>query len=99
MAATIDRFGSRATLASAAGSVSYYRLEAVAHRGVADLDTLPATVKILLENVLRQADGGLATEADVLALAGWSPQAPGATEQPFLPARVVLQDFTGVPAV
>jgi aconitate hydratase len=65
---------------------------------------MPVTIKILLENVLRHAGGGIVREADVVALAGWRPgaaAAPGASEIeiPFMPARVILQDFTGVPAV
>ncbi len=74
-----------------------YRLEAVA----ADrLERLPMTVKILLENVLRHAAGGGATEADVRALADWRPGLPDSDlELPFMPGRVLLQDFTGVPAV
>ena len=65
-----------------------------------DLGRLPMTVKVLLENVLRQAArGGPASEADVAALAGWQPGGTSDVEIPFLPARVLLQDFTGVPAV
>jgi aconitate hydratase len=94
-----DHFGSRKTLASAAGTVTYHRLDALPAQGAADLTALPCTVKILLENVLRSEDAGLASEADVLALAAWTPDKAGASEHPFLPARVVLQDFTGVPAV
>ena len=99
MTATTDFFGSRATLSSAAGTVTYYRLDALAKQAGTDLDRLPYTVKILLENVLRQQAGGLAAEEDVRALARWEPEGSAAGELPFLPARVVLQDFTGVPAV
>ena len=72
-----------------------YRLDAIGAR----LDVLPFTVKVLLENVLRQSDGGVATEVDVAALAAWRPGADAAVEIPFMPGRVLLQDFTGVPAV
>jgi len=97
-----DPFGARSSLGP--GMPSYYRLSALVERGVApglDLAKLPVTVKILLENVLRHAGGGIATEADVAALAGWKPGAAVTTEVeiPFMPARVILQDFTGVPAV
>jgi aconitate hydratase len=86
----------------------FYRLSALAGTRAAkpalDLDGLPVTVKILLENVLRHAGDGIVRETDVAALAGWRPgaaAAPGASEIeiPFMPARVIMQDFTGVPAV
>jgi aconitate hydratase len=65
------------------------------------LSHLPVTVKILLENVLRHAGGGIVRESDVVALAAWQPGIAATTEAeiPFLPARVIMQDFTGVPAV
>jgi aconitate hydratase len=81
----------------------YYRLAALSGHGLAadGLAGMPVTVKILLENLLRHAGGGIVREADVLALAGWKPGASATTETelPFMPARVILQDFTGVPAV
>ena len=96
-----DLLGARTALSSAAGTSTYYRLEALTEWGVQGLDRLPFTVKILLENVLRHADGELVNEDEVLSLARWVPgQAARLTaEYPFLPARVLLQDFTGVPAV
>ncbi|HEY2387560.1 MAG TPA: aconitate hydratase AcnA [Candidatus Binatia bacterium] len=96
---TIDTFGSRATLDTAGGPVAYHRLAALAPRCGGNLDRLPYTVRILLENVLRSHATGVASESDVLALATWDPKQPADVELPFLPARVVLQDFTGVPAV
>jgi aconitate hydratase len=99
MTAYRDLYGSRATLTTADGAITYYRLEALAARGLADLDRLPCTVKILLESLLRNYDGRAVTEEHVQALARWNPQHPGDAELPFMPARVVLQDFTGVPAV
>jgi aconitate hydratase len=86
----------------------FYPLSALARSGAAksalDLGRLPVTLKILLENVLRHAGNGIVREADVATLAGWRPGAAAAPdaseiEIPFLPARVILQDFTGVPAV
>jgi aconitate hydratase len=65
----------------------------------ADLARCPVTLKILLENVLRHAGGGIVTEDDVAALSAWRAGQPGEAEIPFMPARVILQDFTGVPAV
>jgi aconitate hydratase len=98
MTATSDPYGARATLAGPDGTVVYYRLAALAKERGVDLDALPHTVKILLENVLRNQDKPFANPEDVLALARWTPR-PVEAELPFLPSRVVLQDFTGVPAV
>ena len=96
-----DIFGARATLEGISRKMSYYRLDALARHGVQGLERLPYTVKILLENALRHAGGELVSEEDVLALARWVPgqAAQSDAEYPFLPARVLLQDFTGVPAV
>jgi aconitate hydratase len=97
-----DPFGARTPLGP--GLPSFYRLSALAQtaaKPALDLDRLPVTVKILLENVLRHAGGGVVREPDVATLAGWMPGAASTTEVeiPFMPARVILQDFTGVPAV
>jgi aconitate hydratase len=99
MADRINPFGARATLSSGYGAstVTYYRLAALEEAGI-DLARLPVTVRILLENLMRQVDGEHVTEEQVLALARRDPAA-AADEFPFLPARVVLQDFTGVPCV
>jgi aconitate hydratase len=94
-----DAFGAEASLDTGSGSVAYFRLEAVARAAGIDLATLPFTVKILLENVVRLQAEGAAREEDVLALARWEPTSGARGEFPFLPARVLLQDFTGVPAV
>ncbi len=101
MNARHDMLGARTTLKSAKGTVIYYQLAALAKRGVQGLDRLPFTVKILLENALRHAGGELVGEDDVLSLARWAPgrAAQSEAEYPFMPARVLLQDFTGVPAV
>ena len=99
MTALNNLYGSRATLDTPAGPVTYYRLEALAAQGLADLDRLPCTVKIILESLLRNFDGRAVTEEHVQALARWAPARPSDSELPFMPARVVLQDFTGVPAV
>jgi aconitate hydratase len=98
-----DPFGARSTLSTPFGeTVTYYRLEALAEQGLADLDALPFTVRVLLENTLRHCGGEFVDSAIVTALAGWTPKPTGegpGMELPFLPGRVVLQDFTGVPAV
>ena len=94
-----DAMGARATLPTMRGAVTYYRLSALADQAGADLTRMPVTVKILLENLARLADQGLAETDDVQALARWQPGGTVNGEFAFLPARVVLQDFTGVPAV
>ncbi len=98
-----DPFSARKSLA--AGLPDYYSLAALAAGGRAKfglgLEHLPVTVKILLENVLRHAGEGVVDEADVAALAAWKPGASATAEVeiPFMPSRVIMQDFTGVPAV
>jgi aconitase A len=101
MSAHNDVFGARATLETTQGTITYYQLDSLARRGVQALDRLPFTIKILLENVLRHAGSELVSEEDVLSLANWVPgqASQSEAEYPFLPARVLLQDFTGVPAV
>ncbi|MCS6800559.1 MAG: aconitate hydratase AcnA [Dehalococcoidia bacterium] len=94
-----DPFGARATLDAGGQTVSFYRLEALEQAGLTNLDRLPFTVRILLENLLRHADGGLATPEQVAAMAAWGKEPASDREFPFLPGRVILQDFTGVPVV
>ena len=90
-----DSFGARKTLGVRSATYQIYGLDAV--KGA--VDTLPYTLKILLENMLRFEDGANITAADITALANWDPKAEPDREISFTPARVVLQDFTGVPAV
>ncbi|MGI8552954.1 MAG: aconitate hydratase, partial [Dehalococcoidia bacterium] len=92
-------FGARTLLAGAPKPTTYYRLQTLVEQGLTDLNRLPITVKILLENVLRLCGTPFVDEEDVRALAAWSPSGPGGREFSFLPARVLLQDYTGVPAV
>ena len=95
-----NAFGARASLG--AGLPDLYRLDAIAAAGLqlgVALDRAPVTLKILLENALRHAGGGIVREEDVATLAGWRPGSGAEAEVPFMPSRVVLQDFTGVPAV
>ena len=92
-----DPFGARATLDTPIGERTIHRLDALA--GMADVDALPYTIKVLLEAVLRQHDGRVVTDDDVKALASYDATAVAETEIAFTPGRVVLQDFTGVPAV
>src|SRR4051794_39328681 len=97
--APIDAFGARAMLAGLENPLPYYRLQTLADQGLASLERMPFTVKILLENVLRLCGSPFVSEDDVRALASWKPNGPGGREFSFLPARVLMQDFTGVPAV
>ncbi|MDH3619875.1 MAG: aconitate hydratase AcnA, partial [Gammaproteobacteria bacterium] len=91
-----DSFGARSKLAVGGNDFDIYRLDAVKEGHV---DRLPYSLKILMENLLRHEDGRDVTRDDILALANWDPKAAPSTEISFTPARVVLQDFTGVPAV
>jgi len=94
-----NRFNARATLDLPEGKVAYFRLHAVQEAGLVELDRLPFSIRILLENVLRHLGNGVVTEDHVDAVARWKPQPDVSLEVPFMPGRVVLQDFTGVPAV
>jgi aconitate hydratase len=91
-----DSFASRTALKVGGREYRIARLGALAGR---NLERLPFALRILLENLLRREDGEVVTAADVEALAAWDPQAVPAREIAFMPARVLLQDFTGVPAV
>ncbi|OJX09204.1 MAG: aconitate hydratase 1 [Burkholderiales bacterium 70-64] len=93
-----DSFGARSTLRVGRREYEIYRLDALARAG-ADVSRLPYSLRILLENLLRTEDGVSVTRDDVLALARWRGDAVPAREISFTPARVLLQDFTGVPAV
>lgn len=92
-------FGAHSTLDTALGSRQIARLSAVAESEGISLDRLPYCIKVLLEACLRNVDGHVVTEDDVRALAHYDATQVGETEIPFNPGRVVLQDFTGVPAV
>jgi aconitate hydratase len=94
----LDPFGARDTLQTPAGPVDIYRLDRLERAGLGRPDRLPFSIRILLEQALRQCDNFRVTEDDVRAIAGWTPK-PAEREIPFLPARVLLQDFTGVPSV
>ncbi len=95
MSASPDPFNARSTLSAGGRDYAIWRLGALG----TDLSRTPFVVKILTENVLRGAGGEFVTDDDIRALAGWSPNSGLAREVPLLPARVVMQDFTGVPCV
>ena len=97
-----NSFGTRAKLRAGRDSFDIYRLDALEAAGVGKVARLPFSLKVLLENLLRHEDERFVRTDDIPALAGWDPSsAGGATEREvsFMPARVLLQDFTGVPAV
>jgi aconitate hydratase len=98
--AKTNPFGARETLSWGGHSIGFYRLGVLEKQGHAPaLDTFPFSIRVLLESLLRNCDGFLVTEDDVKRLAKWNAKAPAAVEVPFRPARVVLQDFTGVPVL
>ena len=94
----MNSFSSKAVLTSGNRSYTYYRLPALAERGF-NLARLPFSLKILLENLLRREDGVNVTAADIEFLANWDAKAEPSREIAYMPARVLMQDFTGVPAV
>ncbi|GAB4578681.1 MAG: aconitate hydratase AcnA [Anaerolineales bacterium] len=94
-----DPFGARATLTTPHGTYTLYRLDALEKAGLVTLAKLPFSIRILLEQALRQLDGLAITEQHVRGLAGWTASASERPSVPFKPSRVVMQDFTGVPAI
>jgi aconitate hydratase len=95
-----DSFHAAATLESGAQKVTYFKLSALQKDGSGvDLARLPYSLRILLENLLRCEDGKTVTADDIRFLASWDPKAEPSREIAYMPARVLMQDFTGVPAV
>jgi aconitate hydratase A / 2-methylisocitrate dehydratase len=94
-----DPFKARDSFNTGSGTAGIYRLERLEKAGLGAMSKLPFSIRVLLEAVLRNCDGYLVTENDVRALAAYNPASPAKAEIPFKPARVVLQDFTGVPCV
>jgi aconitate hydratase len=94
-----DPFHARDTFNTPGGAAGIYRLERLEKQGLGAVSKLPFSMRVLLEAVLRNCDGYEVTPDDVKALAAWNAAAPAKVEIPFKPARVVLQDFTGVPCV
>ena len=95
--ATHDPFEAKAAIETPLGNRTVYRLDAL--RTIGDIDSLPYSIKVLLESVLRHHDGSTVTDRDVQALAQYDASKVDETEIAFTPGRVVLQDFTGVPAL
>ena len=93
-----DALGAFAEMDTTAGKVGWFNLARLEEQGAGAISRLPYSIKVLLEAALRQCDGFQVRQEDVLSLAAWSGSNPGSGEVPFKPARVVMQDFTGVPA-
>ena len=94
-----DVFGARTELQTNGGTGAIYRIQKLEEDGIAQVSRLPYSIKVLLEAALRQCDGFEITRQDVERIARWSPETAGREEIPFKPGRVIMQDFTGVPAV
>jgi len=94
-----NSFGSKAQIAVGSDKVQLYRLDALIKANVGDVSTLPYSMRILLENLLRYEDGKTVNPADIEAVASWNPKQRVEHEVQLRPARVLMQDFTGVPAV
>jgi aconitate hydratase len=94
-----DSFNTRKTLTVGRETVDYFSLPALEAAGCAGVGRLPFSLKVLLENLLRREDGAVVTAADITSLAGWRPGSSAEREISFMPARVLLQDFTGVPCI
>ncbi|MEX1254090.1 MAG: aconitate hydratase AcnA [Dehalococcoidia bacterium] len=102
---TLNSFGSRSALSVDGATYEIHRLDALSRAGVGHVERLPFSMKVLLENLLRREDGRAVSDEDVRAVASWTPgesEGPRKSEEreiAFMPARVLLQDLTGVPAV
>ena len=94
-----DSFQSRVTIHAGGRQAVIHRLDALTRAGFKGIETLPYSIRVLLENLLRYEDGKTVTREDIEAVANWDPTAAPSTEIAFRPSRVLLQDFTGVPAV
>jgi aconitate hydratase len=95
---SVNSFGAKDVLDVGGTGYQIYRLDAVSGEGL-DVASLPYSLKVLLENLLRTEDGANITADDIRALAGWDADAEPSKEIQFTPARVIMQDFTGVPCV
>lgn len=94
-----DSLGVRATLKSSGGTVEYYSLKKLSEQGYPQVERYPFSMKVLLEAVLRSENGHEVTREHIDSLLQYDPKTPSEIEVPFKPARVLLQDFTGVPCV
>ena len=99
MSPSLNSFGTLNKLDVNGKTVSYYRLQTLSDAGIGQVGRLPYSLRILLENLLRFEDNSTVTHDDIIALAGWEPSAAPDKEVAFRPARVLMQDLTGVPAI
>jgi len=99
MTTNSSSFDARKSFETSAGTVDYYSLESLEQAGLVDVAKTPYSIRVLMENALRKADGGPATDDHVRLVASWRPDNKPVSEFPYMPGRVVLQDFTGVPVV
>ena len=99
MTANRDLTQAQKTLPTPTGPIAYYDLNSAADQLGVNLTTLPFTIRVLLENVLRHCGNGTVTEKDVETVARWAPKDASRADIPFMPSRVLMQDFTGVPAI
>ncbi len=99
MTTNSSSFNARKSFETSAGTVDYYSLESLEQAGLVDVAKTPYSIRVLMENALRKADGGPATDDHVRLVASWRPDNKPVSEFPYMPGRVVLQDFTGVPVV
>jgi aconitate hydratase len=95
----VDSFGTRKTLTISSQSYDIFRLDLLEKAGLKNVSKLPVSLKVLLENLLRREDNHHVNKSDIEALANWNPKAKQDKEIAFMPARVLTQDLTGVPAV
>jgi aconitate hydratase len=96
---TTDPFHAHATLSVDGQEYRFVRLAALAEAGMVNIDKMPFSIRVLLEAMVRNLDGFIVTEDDIAGLAKYDPKSVNSVEMPFMPGRVVLQDFTGVPCV
>src|SRR6187401_3098412 len=95
MSNKVDSFGTRGTFDTGSGEAVLYRLGKLADQGIGHIHDLPFSIKILLENALRNLDNFEVAQEDVVNLASWEAKSTPSIEIPYKPARVILQDFTG----
>jgi len=99
MAILKNSFGTKSTLNTSDGQVNYFSLSKLADSGFTEINRLPFSIKVLLENLVRNEDGITIKRSDIKNMAGWNADASACHEVPFMPARILLQDFTGVPSL
>ena len=95
----LDQFQAKDVLESRFGTYTIYRLDRLEQQGLTKISRLPFSIRIMLESILRQCNGREISQEDVINLAGWTPKPLQRLAMPFRPARVIMQDFTGVPAI